>query len=80
MSEIVVNNGVDNGNKGEGISEKFVINDDAKELTISEEVIPTEVFELSNYPNPIESNATTVTIKLLKTEEIEVELCNYDGK
>lgn len=80
MSEIEVNNGVDNGNKGEGVSEKFVINEDAKELTISEEVIPTEVFELSNYPNPIESNATTVTIKLPETEEIEVELCNYDGK
>lgn len=80
MSEIEVNNGVDNGNKGEGISEKFVINEDAKELIVSEEVIPKEVFELSNYPNPIENNTTTITLKLPETDHIEIDLCNYDGE
>jgi hypothetical protein len=76
MDNISVNVGVDNGNYGLGVSEKFKMSEEARVHQIAESYTAEEEFTFSNYPNPV-TDKFTVTVKLPATQNVELGV--YDG-
>ncbi len=78
LDKVVVGVGIDGGNFGFGISEKFSVEKAKSSLQIGDFYTPTEVFSFSNYPNPI-ADKTTVTIKLSANENVTLILYDKNG-
>lgn len=75
MELLTVNVGVDNGNFGMGISEKFRMSGQKSEHFISETMLTEEIFTFKNYPNPVKDQ---ITINFEVPYKQEVELAIYD--
>lgn len=81
LNEVSVNIGVDNGNLGFGISDKFAIENNAEIHKIAEEQsVPNDFLFIKNYPNPIETDNISVEFQLSEAEDVEVFLYDYNGK
>ena len=78
LDKVVIGVGIDGGNLGLGISEKFSVEQAKSSLQIGEFYTPTEVFSFSNYPNPI-TDKTTIAIKLSANEKVNLVLYDKNG-
>ena len=78
LDEVSVNFGVDGGNLGLGISQKFRVEQPTQKLTINPPYFPEEVFEFSNYPNPV-SDQLGIRVELPYTYEIKIRLLDING-
>lgn len=80
LDDVSLNIGVDSGNLGFGISDKFAIENDAESYVISEEITtPNEQLTIKNYPNPAESNHISIDFQLSESENVEVLLYDNNG-
>ncbi len=79
MSLLQVNMGVDNGNIGMGISDKFKLDDAVESVQIAEAAELNELLEFSNYPNPVADRTTQAYIKINRTERVQLLLCDENG-
>lgn len=79
LDEVSINFGVDGGNLGLGISQKFNVTNPEHELTINPLFFPEEVFEFVNYPNPV-SDVLNIQIELPYTYLVKVRLLDINGK
>jgi hypothetical protein len=79
LDDVSVNIGVDNGNLGMGVSDKFAIENDVETYKIMEFSAPTEVLSISNYPNPSPNQLISVDFQLSESDNVEVFLCDDNG-
>ena len=78
LEELSVNFGVDGGNLGYGISEKFIVTEPTDELTLSPFFVPEEVFTFENYPNAV-SDVLNIKIKLPYSKDVNIVLMDVNG-
>ena len=79
LDEVSINFGIDGGNLGYGVSEKFSVRNPTESVMINSPFIPEETFEFVNYPNPI-SEKLKIRIGLPYTDNVEVMLKDINGK
>lgn len=79
LDDVSINFGVDVGNLGYGISEKFAVDQPTDELTINPFFIPEEVFTFENYPNAV-SDVLNVKVKLPTSQDATIYLIDINGE
>lgn len=80
MENLQVNIGVDNGNLGMGISERFEISGNAEEtVQLAEETEMVETLNFYNYPNPVVGKSTEVYFEINTNEQVQLLLCDENG-
>ncbi len=78
LDEVSVNFGVDGGNLGYGISEKFMVDNPTDELTINPFFVPEEEFTFENYPNAV-SDILNIKLKLPQSTKTTLLLLDING-
>jgi len=78
LDDLSVNIGVDAGNLGYGISEKFNIREATNIVKINEPHVPEGIFEFQGFPNPVQDDLIIKT-KLPYTTHGIISLIDSDG-
>lgn len=79
LDEVSVNFGVDLGNLGWGISEKFAIRKADNELRIHEAFVPEALLDFSYFPNPTD-NLINVEAELPYTDDVTVSIIDLNAQ
>lgn len=79
MNYLQVNMGVDNGNLGMGVSERFEIEYAEEIVQVAEQAEVAETLNFYNYPNPVVGRNTEVYFEINRTEQVQLLLCDENG-
>lgn len=79
MKTLQVNMGVDNGNMGMGISDRFNIDNAEETVQIVDQADVAETLSFYNYPNPVVGRNTEVYFEINRTEQVQLLLCDENG-
>lgn len=78
LDEVSVNFGVDGGNLGYGISNKFTVRNPTDQLIINPFFTPEETFTFENYPNAV-SDVLNIKVELPYSQETTIVLMDVNG-